>query len=344
MKLRKPRRLLSKKANFTTPQQAKWFSLFADLLRVGFSLKQALEFCATLMPKQKEIFAQIDQRMNTGATFAQSIQLFVHRDVYYQLLIAEKHGNLQQSIAQIGRFLTLNLKQKRKLNALLQYPVILLALLGVLLIGLKALVFPELATWQDNQSPYSNNWAWLPWLLMGLGGGVCLVVLSVGYQWLKASTMNRITLLCQLPILGSVYRQYYGYYLITNFALLLQNGMGVHEICQLFAQFDSRSLLNQLGSELDQVLNTGEEPVNVVRRYPYLPQELIVFMNKGETVENLGQQLAVFANLLFDRLINQIERLLTYVQPLMSGIIAIVIVTMYLCIMLPIYQAMKGIY
>lgn len=39
-----------------------------------------------------------------------------------------------------------------------------------------------------------------------------------------------------------------------------------------------------------------------------------------------------------------IEQLLTFVQPLLFGIIAIVIVGMYLSIMLPIYQSMKGIY
>jgi competence protein ComGB len=67
-------------------------------------------------------------------------------------------------------------------------------------------------------------------------------------------------------------------------------------------------------------------------------------MNKGETVEELGKQLTIFSSLIFSRLIKKIEQLLVLVQPILFGIIAVVIVMMYLSIMLPIYQSMKGIY
>jgi len=161
---------------------------------------------------------------------------------------------------------------------------------------------------------------------------------------MKTTTMNRVNLLCQLPLLGCSYRQYYGYYLVTNFALLLQNGMGIKSICQMVRQFDETSLLHQLGEVINQTLNSGQSPNQLIEQYPYLPRELVVFMNKGESVTDLGYELEIFAQMLFKRLMRSIEQLLTFVQPLLFGIIAIVIVGMYLSIMLPIYQSMKGIY
>lgn len=342
LRVRQPKHI--KKDSLSIRQQARWFSLMGDLLRVGFSLKQALTFSTTLMPESTKIFEEIDMSMASGGSFSKSTRSFISQDIYYQLLLAERHGDLGQSITQIGQFLTISVKQKAKLKGLLQYPAILLSLLGILLAVLKIFIFPELSTWQNEQETQYNLFAFWPWVLLGILIGVIGISGSIIYRWLKSSAVNRATLLCQLPLIGKIYREYYAYYLITNFALLLQNGMGVREICELFASFDKKSLLNQLGSQLDQVLMNGKPPIKIIHDYPYLPQELIVFMNKGETVEELGKQLTIFSSLIFSRLIKKIEQLLVLVQPILFGIIAVVIVMMYLSIMLPIYQSMKGIY
>lgn len=331
-------------AKLKSKEQAALFSLLADLLKVGFSMRQAINFTQTLLPQHAGMLLEIDRQMASGATFAVSIQRFVNRDIYYQLKIAEQHGNLQQTITQLGNFLNLKVRQQTKLRGLLQYPVILLCLLGMLLLALKIFVFPELAVWQDDQGVGTGRLKFLPWLWGAIAVIVIALVLSTIYKWMKTSTMNRVNLLCQLPLLGRSYRQYYGYYLVTNFALLLQNGMGIKSICQMVRQFDETSLLHQLGEVINQTLNSGQSPNQLIEQYPYLPRELVVFMNKGESVTDLGYELEIFAQMLFKRLMRSIEQLLTFVQPLLFGIIAIVIVGMYLSIMLPIYQSMKGIY
>ncbi|WP_235778189.1 competence type IV pilus assembly protein ComGB [Paucilactobacillus suebicus] len=329
---------------FHLKDQAKWFTLLADLLDVGFSLKQSISYASTLMPKHKKIFNIINNKMESGELFAKSLKDFVGRDTFYQLLIAEKHGDLKESINQIGEFLRINVRQKQKLKALLQYPMMLFALLGFLMIGLKLFVFPELSEWQNEQSvntgklPYLSVIGW-SFLIMAV-----LIAMYVVYKWSKSSTMNKVSLMCHLPILGKTYKLYFGYYLIANFSLLLKNGMGIKEICNLFDEYEQSSLLHQLGSELNQILEHGENPTSLIKRYPYLPEELIVFTNKGETVENLGKQLSVFSKILFSRLLKSIEHLLTMVQPILFGFVAMLIIAVYLMIMLPIYQSMKGIY
>ncbi len=307
-------------------------------------MHQAISFSQTLMPEHAKMLVAVDHQMTQGANFADSLRQYVSRDIYYQLKIAEQHGNLQQTIARLGNFLNLKVQQQLKLKTLLRYPVILLGLLGLLLLALKVLVFPELAVWQNDQGIGTGKLSFLPWLWGGLAMVVIGLILLTLFRWMKTSTMNRVNLLCQLPVIGKSYRQYYGYYLVTNFALLLQNGMGIKSVCQLVQQFDETSLLHQLGEVLDQSLNSGQSPNQLIKQYPYLPHELIIFMNKGESILELGNELDVFSRMLFKRLIQSIERLLTLVQPLLFGVIAIVIIGMYLRIMLPIYQSMKGIY
>lgn len=330
--------------SFSNKEQAAWFCLIADLLKVGFSMRQAINFSQTLLPKHSEILKEVDQQLAAGTTFAGSVQHFVNQDIYYQLKIAEIHGNLQQTIAQLGTYLNLKVKQHTKLKGLLQYPLILLCLLGLLLVALKLFVFPELAVWQDDQGVDTGQLKFLPWLGIGLLIGCVGLALLTLMKWMKTSTMNRVNLLCHLPVVGSSYQKYYGYYLVTNLALLLKNGMGIKSICQMVHQFDEASLLHQLGTVLEQALSSGQDPNRLIQQYPYLPPELVVFMNKGDSVSELGYELEIFAQTLFQRLIQSVERLLTFVQPLLFGVIALVIVGMYLSIMLPIYQSMKGIY
>lgn len=346
MKTKSPRqrRISTNGGRLKTKEQAAWFSLLADLLKVGFSMHQAISFSQTLLPEHTKMLLEIDQQMAQGTTFAASLQAFVSQDVYYQLRIAEQHGNLQQTIAQLGTFLNLKVQQQLKLKALLQYPVILLGLLGLLLLALKIFVFPELAVWQDDQGIRTGKLTFLPWLWGTMAVAILGILGLTLSKWMKTSTMNRVNLLCQLPLVGKSYRQYYGYYLVTNFALLLKNGMGIKSICQMVQQFDETSLLHQLGAVLDQSLNGGQSPNWLIKKYPYLPHELIIFLNKGESIKELGNELDIFSQMLFNRLIQSIERLLTLVQPLLFGVIAIVILGMYLSIMLPIYQSMKGIY
>ena len=60
-------------------------------------------------------------------------------------------------------------------------------------------------------------------------------------------------------------------------------------------------------------------------------------------IDDLGNDLTALANILFQRLASRIERLLTLIQPIIFGIIAIVIVGLYLRLLLPIYHSMQGV-
>ncbi|MFZ2353164.1 competence type IV pilus assembly protein ComGB [Paucilactobacillus nenjiangensis] len=334
----------SKRDKLSTNEQSKMFVLISDLLKVGFSLQQAITFLQTLLPKHENILQQVDEGLSQGQLFAQSLRPFISKDIYYQLVIAEKHGDLQDCIERLGQYLAVRVKQKNTLKGLLQYPIILLSMLGVLLIALKIFVFPELETWQ-NQDQAVTPTKHLYVVGFALCGVFALAVaIQLWHKWRQQTTNQKIQLMCRLPIIGESYRLYYAYYLVTNFSLLLSNGMGMKSICQMFASFDEESLLHQLGISLNQILAEGNKPELLLKEYSYLPMELIIFVNKGETPKELGKQLEAFSNVLFKRLTSSIEKLLTMIQPLLFGVIAVVIVLLYLSIMLPIYHSMKGIY
>lgn len=84
--------------------KGQWFQLLGELLSVGFSLKQAIRFSMILLPKTYSIANHVDQQMARGLSFSQAIRPLVKVDVYYQLLLAEEHGALLETLNSISKF------------------------------------------------------------------------------------------------------------------------------------------------------------------------------------------------------------------------------------------------
>ncbi|AMV66313.1 Late competence protein ComGB, access of DNA to ComEA [Pediococcus damnosus] len=111
--------------------------LLADLLAVGFSLGEALTFIKVVIPAKKHQIEQIISGLERGDSFSKAIKPFLNEDIFYQILISEKHGDLSESLQSLGIYLTAKQKQQTKLLQLLEYPALLLIFLGALMVGCK---------------------------------------------------------------------------------------------------------------------------------------------------------------------------------------------------------------
>lgn len=69
-----------------------------------------------------------------------------------------------------------------------------------------------------------------------------------------------------------------------------------------------------------------------------------LFLNKGETLENISNELAVYSEVSYRKLLKLIDKLIELVQPILFIVIAIIIVGTYLTILLPIYKTLGGLY
>lgn len=342
---RRPPRQHLRKVNFNSAAQAQWFLLVGDLLTVGFSLQRALAFTGVVMRRQQPVIAAVNARLRAGETFADSVRAFVKPDLYYQLMLAEEHGELITTLNEIGQLLVTKHQQRQKLQRLLQYPLLLLFLLGVLIVGLSVYVFPELASWQAGGSEAGGQ---LRPILIGVAAFLIIFVALAGagmvVHWYRLGPDQRVDWLCRLPIVGKCYRLYYGYYIASTLAILLRCGMSLKEILGVIEQFSPRSLLFCLGKEAQRQVQDGGELDDLIRKHHFLPGELAVMVHKGMTVEELGADFNMLAKMQFKRLLVQLGELFTLVQPVIFIIIALVIVGLYLSILLPIYQSIQRVY
>ena len=320
--------------------------LLSDLLSVGFSLQRAVDFTITALAKETDVLSKVRTNLLAGNTFANSVRPFIKVDLYYQFLLAEKHGDLVEVLAETGQLLVTRQRRVRKLKQLLQYPLILLCLLGVMMVGLASFVFPQLAAWQGNSgsqqvhnfSP-SLKWALVSVLIIFSAGGIRKLI-----TWRHLTKLQRIQHLCRLPVVGKCYRLYYAYYITSALAALLRAGMSLKEMMTTIEKFSERTMLYQLGAEVQNNLAAGGQLDNFIKRTIFLPDELIIFISKGATPKELGKDLRAFSRIQFKHLLVRLEQLFSLVQPIIFIVIAAIIVGLYLSILLPIYHSLQGVY
>lgn len=311
-------------------------------MQAGFSIKQIAVDLPMMFPQSQGKYQLLEQELLKGKNLSQSLRCFIKPDIADQLWIAEQHGMLVLSLQQLARFFGYRQKQQERLKAVLLYPCMLIVLLVFLLLVVNYWLKPELATFETQ--PSDNNW--LIWSVEI--GSTLLILLALQYFWRiqkKFSTSKQLfswDLFCELPLVGKLFREYAAYYLAFNLGLLLKSGLDLQKICNLLNNFDQRSLLYQFSCCLKDNSLSGQPLTEIVEKRTFIPIEFRLFFSKGSTIEHLGEEMLYFSETAFQRLVTKINQLIELVQPLLFLLIALVIISTYLEILLPLYQDLGG--
>ena len=316
--------------------QAGLFETLADLITNGFSLQAAMRFIVDVQGRQYVSLQPAITQLANGADLASALQDYIAVDLYYQLLIAEQHGELVGTLIQAGRLMRTKVTQQQQIRRLLQYPLVLLALLVGTLVVVKLAILPNFS--QAVTAPAGAlSWQLILGSLASIGGLAGLLIIG---QLKQLPVRARYQQLARWPLVGPLIRTYCGYYLTLNTGMLLSGGLGLRAICEVSCHFKSRSLLQQQSQHVEQALLAGQSLTAIIQADRLLPNELAVLVGKESPTEQLSKELIYFATLQYDRLVRDLNRLISWIQPAMFMVIAMVIVGTYLNILLPMYNSM----
>lgn len=327
--------------------QNNFFETLADLLKSGFSLKQSIQNISILYPKMANDLEKISVQLNQGRRFSACIQKFVSNTTYNQIAVAEEHGQLERSVVQLGKYLRGKMNQKEKLIGVLIYPILLIFLLTMMIFIFAKWLNPTLASINfNNQKNFFDTiyYQAIKTVIICIILGGIVYSIRIIFWWKKQKQITRHIWYSQLPLIGNVYRNFSYYYLSFNLALLLKNGMNLQEVCLFLGRFSQNSLMYQLGEDLRRHLLEGKKISSFIRKYPFLPPELVIFFNKGQTNAELSQDLLIYSQTTYQRLMRSIDNLINLVQPLSFLVIAIIIIVIYLSILIPMYSNLGGVY
>lgn len=321
----------------TSAQQAEYLLIISKLLRNGFSLSQSIN-CLRLLNTKDKLFEKIQTDLKYGKMISQSLRhLQLPTVVFNQLVIAQNHGKIEMALEQTGQLLQTQAKQKNKLKELLAYPMFILGFLMTMLLGMKIYIVPQLEVASGGQ----NIDLFLKILLIVF----LLAVISIGYFVFKVKRnreYQRALTLVKLPIIGRIYLCFYQFLILQGLGMQLSSGMNLFEICESNSHFQKDSIQAYLADKFVAGLTGGKSLMVMINEEPLLPKQLKVILQAGESGTQLAQDLLLMSELKFDETQRELKKILNLVQPILFGIIALVIVVTYLIVLLPIYGMMKG--
>ena len=318
--------------------QANIFRTVSDLLLVGFSVRHAIQFCETLYQPQKRDLHVINEQLHAGYTVSQTFEPFVDDQIGLQLRLAEEHGQLTQSLGQVSRLLQTAHQRHQKIKRLLQYPLILVAILAVIITGMKLVILPQIEALAPTSSQRSPNWWW------SIAVIPMLLIMICGYQAIKQQPiLKRVEQTAHIPILGPIIKAYYGYYFLATLTIMFEGGLGFQEILLTLRKAKTTTLLYQLGGKLETALAAGQPLSQVMTQFYFLPKELQLLFQSGKPRVELVKELTALTELYYRRLTNRLEVMMTWIQPLSFVLIGSVIIGAYASLFLPMYHTIGGL-
>lgn len=141
-------------------ETSNFFSILSDLLSAGFSLRQSLISIQNIMPEFYSVSHKVKKNLLMGTKISDALKENISKSTYYQLLIAEQHGEMEKSIKQLGSLLERRVEQQNKLKSLMVYPMILFFMLIIIMLGIKFWLKPTINNFGEDSVKTSSiiNW------------------------------------------------------------------------------------------------------------------------------------------------------------------------------------------
>lgn len=332
--------------------QASFLIKLSSLVQEGFTLGEALTFLARIMPKEAIWIQMIIQQLENGERFDEAIRNhgFPER-VCSQIYLSLIHGRFAFALNSSGKYLSDREKQKKELIKLLQYPFILLIFMLGILMAMRIVLLPSFEELYDTTD---QNLSWLnrfPILfiqhfpiVLGVNLLLFLILFIVFQRKLKKWTaIKKAAFFMKIPLLNTMLKLYYTHFFSYEWSQLLKSGYQMNTIIKLMQSKEATKLMREVAVYMETNLIAGQNFQESMQPLTFFSPELGLIILHGEATSQLASELALYAQDCQNRMLFQIQRIFSWIQPVIFLIVAFLILCIYLALLLPTFSMMEEI-
>ena len=157
----------------------------------------------------------------------------------------------------------------------------------------------------------------------------------------KKQVLKKADFLTSLPTIGSFYATYYSAFFALEWGKLFSQGFEIKTVLQLMRKSSQSSLMKEVSKVIERRLITGQPFHEQLREFHFFSLELATIIEQGEVKGNLGRELIIYSDLSFQRFFTKIEKAIQWIQPIIFLVVAILVISVYLAMLMPIYGGME---
>ncbi|MBU9712239.1 competence type IV pilus assembly protein ComGB [Evansella tamaricis] len=326
-----------------------WLLQLHSLFDEGYSLSESLQLLMEFEKgKRKDWCRNLYLALEAGDDLAPQLSAGgFSKEVINIIHLSERYGDLKKGLMNGSSILKKKHELSHKGKKVLSYPLFLFV--GLIIMGsiLSEGVFPHfLAFFEsvDQELPVMTKLVIvllsifkLPVLLVLLG-----IIFLVIIWFRRKSVYEQIHFCMKIPFIRPVMKTILTYYLASQLAPLLVNGFSLHRALVILQEDSQLPFFQIEATSIMQDLINGDLLSESIEKRTYFEGQLSSIIALGEAKGSIGKELEKYANFLFRTTFDRIQHGMTVLQPMLIGLIGIVVMFLFLSMMLPIFHIVDG--
>lgn len=324
----------------------------ATMIEAGIPILQSLEALEEQMdsPQFKQVLSvmqdDIQQGSSLSAAFSRHSRAF--NNLFINMIkVGETGGILNIILDRIANYLEKSLKLKRQVKSALTYPTVVVVmamgittLLLVKVVPMFAGIFDSLGGELPGMTQVLINISEFlqHYILLVIGAFIGVFVL-LG-QWYKTSagrlTIDSISL--RIPIFGPLLRKVAISRFSRTLAILLQSGVPILESLDIVGKSSGNALIEHVIEDVKTNVKEGESIAAPLVKSGVFPPMVTRMIAIGEKSGQLEKMLAKISEFYDDQVDAAVAGLTSIIEPVIIGILGIVIGFIVIALFLPIIK------
>lgn len=322
-----------------------FLTLLIALLQNGFSIQESLQVIqrtGQFPAGPLETFtSHLQNGLPMGACFE---AIGFNQGQVLQINLADSHGDLPYTLATILQHMELFEKQKKEIQKVASYPMLLLIFVFTLLFSMRFFLLPSLL---DSGAINQQHWGvrfinYGPFVLLGVFLFILMVALLIHLYFRKKSVIERGNFIMKIPLVRSLFAVYQTSYFALEWGKLFKQGLEAQQIVEQMNHIKGHLLLIAVANEVHEGMNRGGMLSEQLTKYSFLMKEFPLIIYQGEIKGRLGEELLLYSQLLLTNLVAKIEKGIQWIQPVIFLFVAVLILAIYMAMLLPMYENIGG--
>ena len=317
-----------------------------ELINHGYMLEDSLEFLLIQYDVADDEIKKTKEKLSNGNKLSDILAYLGYSQlIISKIKFAEDYGRIEDMLLEVETYLTIQKIQQEKVIKTLRYPLFLTLTLICLIMVFNALVIPQF----ENIYTSSNikmdlqtiilikSLYYIPKFISII---ILLTILFLSYIFFTIKYKPNLFLksLLYIPKIRSYSKLYFSYRFSMELSLFLMSGFSLKTALEVIAEENYDYYLTEFSIEILQELDKGISFEDAIGKIKYFDTSIRKFVSHGKNNGLIDKELKLFSELMLDTFLTSLDRNLKKLQPILFGILAVVIVGLYMVILLPIFN------
>jgi type IV pilus assembly protein PilC len=326
---------------------------FSVMIDAGLPLVQCLEILAGQQENKafQKILTSVRSSVEGGATLSAAMRPFdkVFSALYVNMIEAGETGGILDTILQrLAVYIEKDVKLKSAVKSALIYPVSVMSIAVIVVVGLLWKVVPIFAKLFEGMQvnmPASTqfviNLSNFIGSIYGLLIVFVLVALIVGLKVYYGTANGRMvldTILLKLPLFGIILRKIAVARFTRTLGTLISSGVPILEGLDITARTSGNAVVEKALLEVRRSVEAGRNLMDPLRDSGVFPGMVTQMVGVGEQTGAMDAMLQKVADFYEDEVDAAIKNLLTLMEPMMIAFLGVVVGGIVLSLYMPIFE------